>query len=95
MALAKLDERLSVMGYTIKLSKAAKEFLADKGFDPAYGARPLHRAIQRCIEDPLAEKILSLGNKQGLQFKLGHSKGQEELTITEVKTEKESQALNE
>jgi len=83
------------MGYTVKLSKAAKEFIADKGFDPAYGARPLHRAIQRYIEDPLAEKILALGNKPGLHFKVGHTKDKEELTITEVIKEKESEALNE
>ncbi len=94
IALKNLDKRLKHMGYTVKLSKAAKEFIADKGFDPAYGARPLHRAIQRYIEDPLAEKILALGNKQGLHFKVGHSKGADEVTITEVKKEKESQALN-
>ncbi len=95
LALKQLDKRLQHMGYTVKLSKSAKEFIADKGFDPAYGARPLHRAIQRYIEDPLAEKILALGNKQGLHFKIGYSKGAEEVTISEVKKEKESQALNE
>ena len=75
LALMQLDKRLQHMGYTVKLSKSAKEFIAEKGFDPAYGARPLHRAIQRYIEDPLAEKILTLGNKQGLHFKVGYSKG--------------------
>lgn len=95
LALKQLDKRLEHMGYTVKLSKSAREFIAEKGFDPAYGARPLHRAIQRYIEDPLAEKILALGNKQGLHFKVGYSKGAEEVTITEVKKEKESQALNE
>ncbi len=95
LALNQLDKRLDHMGYTIKLSKAAKEFLAEKGYDPAYGARPLHRAIQRYIEDPLAEKILALGNKQGMHFKVGYSKGAEEVTITAVKKEKESEAVKE
>jgi len=40
------------------LSEAAQEFLVEKGFDPVYGARPLRRAIQRYIEDPLAEEVL-------------------------------------
>ncbi len=95
LALAKLDKRLHDMGHTIKLNKSAKEFIADKGYDPSYGARPLHRAIQKYLEDPLAELILNLGNRQGLQFKVTATKGQDELTIQEVKVEKESQALNE
>lgn len=95
IALSNLEDRLERMGYKVKLSKPAKEFLAEKGFDPAYGARPLHRAIMRYIEDPLAEKILTLGNKQGLSFKIGYSKGQEELTINVQEPEKESKALNE
>jgi ATP-dependent Clp protease ATP-binding subunit ClpC len=56
-----LDEtliKLSDREITIELSKSAKEFLADKGFDPVYGARPLKRTIQRYIEDPLAEELL-------------------------------------
>lgn len=84
LALTELDNRLRKMGYEIKLSKAAKEFLAEKGFDPKYGARPLHRAIQKYVEDPLAEKILSLGSKEGYKFKIGHSKGNESLSISEA-----------
>ncbi|MEL6122416.1 MAG: ATP-dependent Clp protease ATP-binding subunit [Bacteroidota bacterium] len=95
LALQKLYKRVGEMGYAIKLSKQAKEFLADKGFDPQYGARPLHRAIQKYVEDPLAEKILASGNQADLQFKVGYSKGNDELTITEVQVEKESQAVNE
>ncbi len=95
LALEQLQTRLAQMSYTVKLSKAAKEFLAEKGYDPKYGARPLHRAIQKYIEDPLAEKILSLGSKQGYQFKVGYSKGKDELNISEVNSEKESEALKE
>ncbi len=50
--------RLKDLGYTLQITKKAKEFVADKGYDPAFGARPLHRAIQKYLEDPLAEEIL-------------------------------------
>ena len=60
-----LYERVSQAGFTLKLSKNMKKFVADAGFDPQYGARPLKRAIQRYIEDPLAEKIISGEVKPG------------------------------
>jgi ATP-dependent Clp protease ATP-binding subunit ClpC len=47
------------------LTEAAKEFIADKGYDVQFGARPLHRAIQKYIEDPLAEEILNSTVKEG------------------------------
>ena len=53
------------MGYTLELTEAAKGFLADKGYDPKFGARPLHRAIQRYLEDPLAEEILNAKLNEG------------------------------
>ncbi|MCL4143280.1 UNVERIFIED_CONTAM: hypothetical protein GTU68_043749 [Idotea baltica] len=59
IALRELYERVAQMEYTLKLSDKAKKFLAEKGFDPQYGARPLHRAIQKYVEDPLAEEILN------------------------------------
>jgi ATP-dependent Clp protease ATP-binding subunit ClpC len=52
-------KRLMGMGFQMTLTDEAKEFIADKGYDPQFGARPLHRAIQKYIEDPLAEFILS------------------------------------
>ncbi len=63
-------KRLSNMGYTLTLSEEAKKFVAEKGFDPNFGARPLHRAIQKYIEDPLAEFILSEGPSEGAVFEL-------------------------
>ena len=51
--------RLAERGYTLEVSEAAREFIAEAGYDPDYGARPLKRAIQRELEDPLALKILS------------------------------------
>ena len=56
--IARVDERLADRDMTIELSPAAKELLAERGYDPVLGARPLRRAVQREIEDPLSEKIL-------------------------------------
>jgi ATP-dependent Clp protease ATP-binding subunit ClpC len=53
------------MNYSLNLSEAAKRFVADKGYDPQFGARPLHRAIQKYLEDPLAEFILNDNPPEG------------------------------
>lgn len=58
ITLKKLFSRIESLGYTIELSETAKDFIADKGFDPQYGARPLNRAIQKYLEDLVAEEIL-------------------------------------
>ena len=60
--LEKLVARIKDLGYTLKLTKKAKNFIADKGFDQQYGARPLKRAIQKYIEDALAEEIITSQN---------------------------------
>ena len=57
--LNKLLHRISDLGYTLKISDKAKDFIADKGFDKKYGARPLKRAIQKYVEDALAEEIVN------------------------------------
>ncbi|ATC87285.1 ATP-dependent chaperone ClpB [Pseudoalteromonas arctica] len=57
--LMKLRERLTEMGYLLEISDAALERIAESGFDPVYGARPLKRAIQQTIENPLAQKLLN------------------------------------
>ncbi|TAF67752.1 MAG: ATP-dependent Clp protease ATP-binding subunit [Cytophagales bacterium] len=56
--LAKVFARISTLGYQVELTEKAKDFLAEKGYDPQYGARPLQRAIQKYLEDPVAEEIL-------------------------------------
>ena len=56
--LKEISERLRDKGFSFRLTDSAREFLADKGFDPAFGARPLKRAAQKYLEDPLAEEIL-------------------------------------
>ena len=58
ITLGKLFRRITDLGYTVELTKKAKDFLSDKGYDPQYGARPLNRAIQKYLEDPVAEEIL-------------------------------------
>jgi len=58
-------KRLSNLGFSMELTEEAKAFIADKGYDQQFGARPLHRAIQKYLEDPLAEEILSMQVKQG------------------------------
>lgn len=70
IAMASLLKRLQTIGYDIRLTDAAKSFLSDKGYDPAFGARPLHRAIQKYVEDPLAEEILRANAKPGDLFEL-------------------------
>ncbi|MCB0481860.1 MAG: ATP-dependent Clp protease ATP-binding subunit [Flavobacteriales bacterium] len=57
--LNQLYKRVEELGYKIKLTEKAKEFIADKGYDEQYGARPLKRAIQKYVEDPMAEEIIN------------------------------------
>nr|MBP6315889.1 ATP-dependent Clp protease ATP-binding subunit [Chitinophagaceae bacterium] len=58
-------KRLQTLGFMLELTESAKSFLSEKGYDQQFGARPLHRAIQKYLEDPLAEEILNLGVKEG------------------------------
>src|SRR4026207_34297 len=58
-------KRLSNLGFSMELTEDAKAFIAEKGYDQQFGARPLHRAIQKYLEDPLAEEILSMQVKTG------------------------------
>jgi len=64
---------------TLTLDSSAKDFLIDKGFDPAFGARPLKRTIQRYIEDPLAEELIAGRAKEKVKIKVGRRKDREEL----------------
>ena len=64
--------RINEIGYTVKISGKAKDFLADKGFDKQYGARPLKRAIQKYFEDPLL--TINTDLKQGDSIKVDLNK---------------------
>jgi ATP-dependent Clp protease ATP-binding subunit ClpC len=81
--------RLVNLGLNLVLTDAAKEFIADKGYDVQFGARPLHRAIQKYIEDPLAEEILNHSVKEGDTLVGDLDKEKSVLTFTLQKKEKE------
>ncbi len=80
--LVKLYARINELEYNLKLSEKAKDFIADKGFDKKYGARPLNRAIQKYIEDALAEQIVSGKVTTGDEVSMDLNKEGDELTIT-------------
>jgi ATP-dependent Clp protease ATP-binding subunit ClpC len=65
LQLQQLYDRIALMGYKIKVGKTAKDFLAKKGYDPQYGARPLKRTIQKYLEDSIAEEILKSEISEG------------------------------
>jgi len=79
-----LMKRTKSMGISIELTKQAKEFLAEKGYDPAFGARPLRRALQRYLEDPVAEEILKGKYPEGSTIKVRVSKKTGELKFSAV-----------
>ncbi len=60
-----VTKRLDNLGLKLELTEEAKKFISDKGYDSQFGARPLHRAIQKYLEDPLAEEILNMNIKNG------------------------------
>ncbi len=79
--LDKLLNRISGLGYTLKLSDKAKDFIADKGFDKQYGARPLNRAIQKYIEDALAQEIVNSKLSEGDIITMDLDENASELSI--------------
>ena len=79
--LKKLYDRIAGLGYHLELSEKAKDFISDKGFDKDYGARPLKRAIQKYIEDALAEEIITSKLTEGDHIFMDIEDGKEELTI--------------
>ncbi len=90
--LDKLLIRIKDLGYTLKLSKSAKDYIADKGFDKQYGARPLKRAIQKYIEDALAEEIISSKAEEGDKISIDLDKKSNELKISIDKAEKPTES---
>ncbi len=80
--LEKLLKRIDGLGYNLQLTKDAKNFIAEKGFDKQYGARPLKRAIQKYIEDALAEEIITSKLKEGDNIVMDLDKGNNEIVIS-------------
>lgn len=79
-----LYERLEGIGYHLQVDDAAKKFLATKGYDVQFGARPLKRAIQNYLEDGLSELIVSGGVQPGDTVSVTHEDGKDELTMQKL-----------
>ena len=80
--LKSLFKRVNDLGLVITISKEAKDFIIEKGYDPQYGARPLKRAIQKYLEDELAEVIIK-GVAEGTELDVGYDKENDKLMIAE------------
>ncbi len=79
--LKSLFDRIEGLGYEVKLTDPAKEFIAEKGYDSNFGARPLKRAIQKYLEDPIAEEILKGDLAIGDTMEVDYDKEKEEIRI--------------
>ena len=82
-----LFSRIDELGYSVKLSAHAKSFICKKGYDPKFGARPLKRAIQKYLEDPISEVIIDSSIKIGDTISIGYNKKKDDVTIS-VKSKK-------
>tara|TARA_B100001057_G_scaffold333864_1_gene334414 strand:- start:1300 stop:3834 length:2535 start_codon:yes stop_codon:yes gene_type:complete len=80
--LAKLTTRIKKLGYSVNLTSSAKDFIVEKGYDDKFGARPLKRALQKYVEDLIAEQIVNNVISEGDSLKIDHIKKEEILTIS-------------
>ncbi|MEP0548216.1 MAG: ATP-dependent Clp protease ATP-binding subunit [Rhodothermales bacterium] len=87
-----LFKRVEDLGIHIEMDKTAKEFLVEKGYDPQFGARPLRRAIQKYVEDPMAESILSDDLGEGDTISVSHKADTEEMAFKTKKGKKKTKA---
>ncbi len=74
-------KRVSDLGYTLKLTNEAKEYIIEKGFDPNYGARPLKRSIQKYVEDPLAEEMIKGEVADGDEIEIDYDKHEDKIKV--------------
>ena len=84
LMLKKLFTRISSLGYSVELTEKAKDYIAEKGYDSQYGARPLNRAIQKYLEDPVAEEILKGDLNDGDVILADYLGEGDELTLSRV-----------
>jgi ATP-dependent Clp protease ATP-binding subunit ClpC len=89
ITLKNVFRRIEVLGYNVELTERAKDFIAEKGYDPSYGARPLNRAIQKYLEDPVAEEILKGDLAAGDTIVADMEEGTELLKLAVKKQEKQ------
>jgi len=85
-----LYDRVASLGYTLQLSDEAKDFIAEKGYDIQYGARPLKRAIQKYLEDEMAEVIIQASVSEGDIIKVGFNKDEEKITTEIIQLSKKN-----
>ena len=84
--------RIKNLGYILTLTDSAKSYIAEKGFDKQYGARPLNRAIQKYIEDALAEEIITAKLKEGDKILMDLDEDKNILTIDIQKSVEETES---
>jgi ATP-dependent Clp protease ATP-binding subunit ClpC len=80
--LSKLNKRIEEIGFKIKVNKSAIEYVSEQGYDEAYGARPLNRAIQRHIEDPVTDAVLNDEYKLGSTIKISYDKKNKKIILS-------------
>lgn len=92
LELNKLYGRINDLGYNIEITEKAKDYIVDKGYDEKFGARPLKRAIQKMIEDPLAEEIVKSNLHEGDSILIDYETGKEDLIVNIVKGKKDTKS---
>jgi ATP-dependent Clp protease ATP-binding subunit ClpC len=90
--LSQLYKRIENMGYRIKLDDSARDYIVEKGYDAQFGARPLKRAIQKYVEDPLAEHIINANLQEGDTINLGFDDEKKEVFVKILKSKKKKKS---
>jgi len=93
--LAKLYGRLNGLGYNVQITEDAKNFIEEKGYDAQYGARPLKRAIQKYVEDPLAEEIIKTSPAEGDIIEVAFDKEKNEVFVQVIKPKQDKKKKKE
>jgi ATP-dependent Clp protease ATP-binding subunit ClpC len=86
-----LYDRVKSLGYQLKIATGARDFIAERGFDANYGARPLKRAIQKYLEDPMAEVLIKAGHSDGDIINVGFNSAKSEIKIKILKKKEQSE----
>jgi ATP-dependent Clp protease ATP-binding subunit ClpC len=86
----KLVERVKLLEFNLDLTETAKDHIAEKGYEPDYGARPLKRAIQKFIEDPITEEIIASNPEKGSSLTLDYNKEEDKMVVIFKKPKKTS-----
>ena len=87
LQIKEIVQRTEEYGFGLVVDKSAKEWLADQGYDPLLGARPLKRALQKCVESPLAIKLLEGGLLPGASVHIFREEGEDGLSFETIEPE--------